>query len=101
MTSSEHDNALQRLQAAIEQQDRSRAHYQATIGTPAELGAYTRLSAANAQVSARGAWLDWVNDENYRGIHAGPFSLLTERDERGRSPEEAAARAQTAASRRP
>lgn len=72
----------------MEEQDRSRARYQAAIGTSSELGAYTRLCAAGERVSARGAWLDWVDDENYRGIHAGPFSLRTEKDERGRSPEE-------------
>jgi len=85
----------------MENQDRSRAQYQAAIGTSSELGAYSRLCAAGEQVSARGAWLDWVDDENYRGIHAGPFSLRTENDERGRSTEEAAARREKAASRRP
>jgi hypothetical protein len=85
----------------MENQDRSRARYQAAIGTSSELGAYSRLCAAGEQVSARGAWLDWVDDENYRGIHAGPFSLRTENDERGRSTEEAAARQGKAASRRP
>ena len=100
MTGSEHDSALQRLEVAVEHQDRARALYQAAIGTSSELGAYTRLSAANEQVSARGAWLDWVDDENYRGVHAGPFSLRAENDERGRSAEEAAARRDKAASRR-
>jgi hypothetical protein len=100
MTGSEHNSALQRLELAMEDQDRSRAHYQAAIGTSSELGAYTRLCAAGEQVSARGAWLDWVDDENYRGIHAGPFSLRTENDERGRSTE-ATVRREKAASRRP
>ncbi len=85
----------------MENQDRSRAHYQAAIGTSSELGAYSRLCAAGEQVSARGAWLDWVDDENYRGVHADPFSLRTKNDERGRSSEEAAARRDKAASRRP
>jgi len=85
----------------MENQDRSRTRYQAAIGTSSELGAYSRLCAAGEQVSARGAWLDWVDDENYRGIHAGPFSLRTENDERGRSTGEAAAHREKAASRRP
>jgi hypothetical protein len=100
MTGSEHDSALRRLEMAMEKQDRSRARYQAAIGTPVELGAYTKLSAANEQVAARGAWLDWVDDDNYRGVHAGPFSLRAKNDERGRSAEVAAARGEKAASRR-
>ena len=80
MTGSEHDSALRRLEAAVEDQDRSRAHYQAAIGTSSELGAYSRLRAAGEQVAARGAWLDWVDDDNYRGVHAGPFSLRAEND---------------------
>jgi hypothetical protein len=100
MTGSEHDSALQRLEAAVQTQERSRARYHAAIGTSAELGAYARLCAAGEQVAARGAWLDWVDDENYRGIHAGPFSLRAENDERGHSAAEAAASGQKAASRR-
>jgi hypothetical protein len=87
MTGSEHDSAVQRLEAAVESQDRSRARYNAAIGTSAELGAYVKLCAAGEQVAARGAWLDWVNDESYRGIHAGPFSLHAENDQRGRGAE--------------
>ena len=100
MTGSEHDSALRRLEAAVEDQDRSRARYQAAIGTSSELGAYTRLCAAGERVAARGAWLSWVDDDNYQGIHAGPFSLRAENDEHGRSAEEAAARGDNAASRR-
>jgi hypothetical protein len=67
MTGSEHDSALQRLEAAMETQDRSRARYATAIGTSAELGAYIALRAAGEQVSARGAWLKWVDDEHYGG----------------------------------
>jgi hypothetical protein len=101
MTGSEHDSALRRLEVAMENQDRSRARYQAAIGTSSELGAYCSLCAAGEQVSARGAWLDWVDDENYRGIHAGPFSLRTENDQRGHGAEDAVARGEKAASLRP
>jgi hypothetical protein len=83
MTGSEHDNALRRLELAMENQDHSRARYEAAIGTSSELGAYSRLCAAGEQVAARGAWLDWVDDDNYRGIHAGPFSLRSENDDGG------------------
>jgi hypothetical protein len=68
------------LELAMENQDRSRARYRAAIGTSSELGAYTRLGAAGEQVAARAAWLDWVDDDNYRGVHAGPFSLRAEND---------------------
>lgn len=67
MTGNEHDSALRRLEEAIEQQDRSRARYAAAIGTSSELGAYTALRVAGEQVSARGAWLSWVDDEHDRG----------------------------------
>jgi hypothetical protein len=63
MTDNEHDSALQRLEAALEEQDRSRARYQAAIGTSSELAAYTGLRGAGEQVAARGAWLKWVDDE--------------------------------------
>jgi hypothetical protein len=92
VTGNEHESALQRLEAALEKQDRSRARYRAAIGTSVELGAYTGLRAAGEQVAARGAWLKWVDDEHYRGLHAGPFSLRAENDERGRNAEEAATR---------
>jgi hypothetical protein len=99
MTGNEHDSALQRLEAALHKQDRSRARYHAAIGTSAELGAYSGLRAAGEQVAARGAWLKWVDDEHYRGLHAGPFSLRAENDERGRGAKEAATRGEKAASR--
>jgi hypothetical protein len=62
MTGSEHDSAVQRLEVAMEAQDRSRARYANAIGTSAELGAYIALRAAREQVSARSAWLEWVDD---------------------------------------
>ena len=85
MTGSEHDSALQRLEGAMEEQARLRARYAAAIGTGAELSAYSMLHAAGEQVAARGAWLKWVDDEHYRGLGAGPFSLRAENDARARS----------------
>ena len=35
--------------------------------------------AAGDQVTAREAWVHWVDDEGYRGLNAGPFELLAER----------------------
>jgi len=84
MTGHEHDSALQRLDSAMEEQAHFRARYAAAIGTASELSAYSRLRAAGEQVAARGAWLKWVDDEHYRGLGAGPFSLRAENDARCR-----------------
>jgi hypothetical protein len=67
MTHSEHDRALQWLEVAMDTQDRSRARYAAAIGTSAELRSYIALRAADEQVSARGAWLEWVEDDHDGG----------------------------------
>ncbi len=80
MTGTEHDSALQRLETAMAEQARARGRYTAAIDTPAELSAYSRLRAADEQVSARGAWLKWVEEEDYRGLGAGTFSLRAEND---------------------
>lgn len=81
MTGHEHDSAVERLAAALEEQDRSSERYDAAIGTSTELRAYAALCAAGEEVSARGAWLNWVDDERYRGLNAGPFSMLGENSE--------------------
>jgi hypothetical protein len=78
MASQEHDSALQRLDAALAEQGRSRERFDAAIGTSTEFGAYVRLRAAGDHVAARDAWLSWVDDEDYRGLNAGPFELLAE-----------------------
>jgi hypothetical protein len=78
MTDSTHDYALRRLKAALEEQDRSSERYDSAIGTSTELAAYGRLCAAGEEVTARQAWLHWVDDKHYRGLNAGPFSLLAE-----------------------
>jgi hypothetical protein len=78
MTGHEHDSAVRRLTAALEEQDRSSERYHGAIGTSTELRAYAALCAAGEQVTARGAWLNWVDDERYRGLDAGPFSMLAE-----------------------
>ena len=78
MASEERDHAMQRLEAALVEQDRLGERFDAAVGTSAEFGAYARLRAAGDQVTARQAWLNWVDDEGYRGINAGPFELLAE-----------------------
>jgi hypothetical protein len=90
-TGEEHDSATQRLDAALVEQDRLSERYDAAIGTPAELGAYFRLRAAGDRVAAREARLNWIDDEHYRGLNAGPFSLLAESSERRFAAAQAAA----------
>jgi hypothetical protein len=69
MADSEHDSALRRLTAALEEQDRSSERYDAAIGTSTELRAYAGLCAAGERVTAGQAWLHSV-DEDYRGLRA-------------------------------
>ena len=78
MASEERDRATQRLEAALGEQDRLGERFDAAVGTSTEFGAYDRLRAAGDQVTAREAWLNWVGDEGYRGLNAGPFELLAE-----------------------
>jgi hypothetical protein len=81
MASLQHDRAVQRVEAALLEQDRLGERFDAAIGTSTEFGAYVRLRAAGDQVTAREAWVHWVDDESYRGLNAGPFELLAERRE--------------------
>ncbi len=81
MASQEHDRALQRLEAALVKQNRLGERFDAAVGTSTEFGAYDRLSAAADQVTARETWVNWVDDEGYPGLNAGPFELLAERRE--------------------
>jgi hypothetical protein len=78
MASEERDRAVQRLEAALVEQDRLGERLDAAVGTSTEFGAYVRLRGAGDQVRARQAWLNWVDDEGSRGLNAGPFELLAE-----------------------
>jgi hypothetical protein len=78
MATQEHDRATQRVETALVEQDRLGERYDVAAGTSTELGAYVRLRAAGDEVRAREAWLNWVDDEGYRGLNAGPFELLAE-----------------------
>ena len=73
-----HDSAVQRLEAALVEQDRLGTSFDAAVGTSTEFGAYVRLQRASEQVAARQTWLNWVDNESYRGINAGPFELAAE-----------------------
>ena len=78
MASEEHNRVMQRLEAALVEQDRLGKRFDAAAGTSTEFGAYVRFRAAADQVTAREAWVNWVDDEGYRGLNAGPFELLAE-----------------------
>jgi hypothetical protein len=78
MASEERDRAVQRLEAALVEQDRLGERFDGAVGTSTEFGAYVRLRGAGDQVTAREAWLNWVDNEGYRGLNAGPFELLAE-----------------------
>ena len=78
MASAERDRAAQRLGAALVERDRLSERFDAAVCTSTEFGAYVRLRGAGDQVTARVAWLNWVDDEDYRGLNAGPFELLAE-----------------------
>lgn len=78
MANQEHDRALQRLEAALVEQSRLGESFDAAVGTATELGSYGRLRAATDRVTAREAWVHWVDDDGYRGLNAGPIELLAE-----------------------
>jgi hypothetical protein len=82
MASKERDSAVERLDAALVEQDRLSERFDTAVGTSTELRAYAGLQAAGEQVRAREAWIHWVEDKDYRGVNAGPFELLSESRER-------------------
>ena len=80
----ERDSATQRLEVATDEQERVHGLFEAAVGTSSELSAYSRLRAAGQEVRERQAWVNWVSGEEYRGLNAGPFELLTQRADRTR-----------------
>ena len=56
------DDAVQRLETALVEQDRLKEGYRSALGTSSELGAYVRLRGANDEVAARQVWLDQVDE---------------------------------------
>ncbi len=55
-----HADAIKRLEDAMDDQQRTSDQDQSAVGPTDELRSGTRLAAANEQVSARRAWLDYV-----------------------------------------
>jgi hypothetical protein len=67
MTRLARSEAVQRLDAALVEQDRLGESYRAAIGTSTEFGAYVRLRAASDEVVAREAWIKSVDAERATG----------------------------------
>jgi len=64
----ERKGALDRLDAALIEQDRLEAIFDGAIGTSTEVRAYARLHAAGEQVAARQAWVNWIGTASDRGL---------------------------------
>ena len=74
MTVKEHDSAVEKLDAAVSEQDRVSDRYDAATGTSNELSAYVKLRAAGDEVTARGHWLEWLEwlDSNQNSVARRP-----------------------------
>ena len=73
---SQHDDAVGRLEGALSDQGRRRLEYEAAFETSDEpsdeLNAYARLSEANERVATRARWLEWVDQHWDRGRSSAP-----------------------------
>ena len=67
MSSHARDDAVRRLNEALDEQDRLGEHFRAAIGTSSEFTAYARLRAASDEVAARGDWLKSIEDDGADG----------------------------------
>jgi hypothetical protein len=64
----EREGAVQRLDAALVEQDRLGAAFEGAIGTSTELRAYAQLQTAGQHVAARQAWANWIETASERGL---------------------------------
>lgn len=55
---------VQRFEAAREERDRRAGEYRAASGSPDELPASVELKAAEEQLGARQAWLEWTERDS-------------------------------------
>ena len=81
MGSEEHNSAVQRLNSEVFEEARLAERRDAAVGTTGDLAARVELLEAGNRVAAREAWLNWVDDDGYHGLNAGPFELLAESSE--------------------
>ncbi len=58
---SQHDDAVGRLEGALVEQGRRRRQYEAAFETSDEPNAHARLSEADERVATRARWLEWVD----------------------------------------
>jgi hypothetical protein len=64
---SQHDDAVGRLEGALAEQGHRRRQYEAAFETSDEPNAYARLSEANERVATRARWLEWIDQHWDRG----------------------------------
>ncbi len=64
ITSERHSGAVERLHEARDERDRRAGQLDAASGSPNELVAFTDLQAAEEQLSARQAWLEWAEQDS-------------------------------------
>jgi hypothetical protein len=55
--------AVDRFRTAREERDLRVSRYEAASDSPGELSAYTELQAAEQQLAARKAWLNWAEED--------------------------------------
>lgn len=73
--SREREDALQRLDAALAEQDRLSQLLDEAVGTSTELSAYVRLQAAGEEVAAQQAWMNWIETASHAGTQLAEFEL--------------------------
>jgi hypothetical protein len=69
---SQHDDAVGRLEGALAEQGHRRRQYEAAFETSDEPNAFARLSEANAFVATRARWLEWIDQHWDRGRSSAP-----------------------------
>lgn len=69
---SQHDDAVGRLEGALAEQGRRRRQYEAAFETSDEPNAHVRLSEADELVVTRARWLQWVDQHWDRGRSSAP-----------------------------
>jgi hypothetical protein len=73
-----HARAIERLELAVDDHERSSEQSQAAQGGPNERTAAVALAAANEQVAAREAWVKYIEHGYYpaRATTHGPLAVL-------------------------
>ena len=77
MTGDTREGAVQRLEAALIEQDRLDGRFRAAVGTSSEFGAYARLRGGRKDVAARQAWLNRVDEDVATTARAKKMTVTT------------------------